>query len=191
MPQPESAINNSTSVVTKVLHFGIAAGVIAQLIIGDKMQKPRPGRPEDPLFEWHEFIGLATLALLMIYWVWAWRRSGEKAFGAFFPWFSSARLGELWSDTKSHLAAMKRGALPPPEDLPLPSALHGLGIICATLLAASGAIGYFIKPLGFVLEIHAPFVTPMWAYLIGHVVMAMWHELRGDRIIGRMLRVWR
>ncbi len=39
------------------------------------------------------------------------------------------------------------------------------------------------------LEIHEMVAPLMWAYLIGHVAIALFHELRGERIIAAMLSI--
>lgn len=172
--------------LTRALHWGISFSVVAQMLLGTFMEHPRRDRPGDFLFEVHEKLGLVILALLIVYWIWAMVRSGEKSFGLFFPWFSGQRLRDLGADIKRHAAAIARGTLPPAEDLPLASAIHGLGIICATGLAVTGSVGYFIPAGRAFLGYHELFVTPMWIYLGGHVVMTILHELKGERLLAKM-----
>ena len=85
-----------------------------------------------------------------------------------------------------HLASLKRGRVPLTEESPLASAIHGLGLLIATAMALTGAVGYFFPAARFLLGIHETIAPIMWAYLIGHVGLALLHQLAGHRILQRM-----
>jgi hypothetical protein len=70
---------------------------------------------------------------------------------------------------------------------PFASAIHGLGLIIASVMALSGVVGYFVASARPVLQVHETEAPLMWAYLVGHVAIALFHELRGERIIAAML----
>ena len=53
-------------------------------------------------------------------------------------------------------------------------------------MALSGVVGYFVASASPLMEVHETVAPLMWAYLIGHVVSALFHELRGERIIAAM-----
>ncbi len=83
-------------------------------------------------------------------------------------------------------------ALKAPDDRAgaLASAVHGLGLVIASAMAASGA-SYFLlfegTSLGSrVLGIHKFLANFMWAYLIGHASMAALHAMLGDDVFARM-----
>lgn len=169
--------------ITRTLHWLIAIGVIAQLGLSLVMQKPGKGGPGDALFELHEKVGIATLALLVAFWVWSMVRSGETRLAALFPWFSPHRVRLVLADTRHLLKPRAAGA----GERPLASAVHGLGLLVATVMAASGLIGYFITPARWALGVHESIAPLMWAYLVGHVAMSMVHEARSDHVLRAML----
>tara|TARA_R100000808_G_C2141707_1_gene149526 strand:- start:1770 stop:2129 length:360 start_codon:yes stop_codon:yes gene_type:complete len=112
-----------------------------------------------------------------------------------FPWLSAVRLSALWSDTKLHVAAIRRMRLPPYDDhAPLASAIHGLGLLLVTAMAASGTIYYFINSgnpdagglVGVVMFIHLNLANLVWAYLIGHAGLALVHHFSNNLRLAEM-----
>ena len=72
----------------------------------------------------------------------------------------------------------------------LAGAVHGLGLLAATGMALSGATYFFTERSSPVhrlaLASHHLIANLMWAYVIGHVSLALIHRLRGDDIFARM-----
>lgn len=174
------------STITKLLHILFAAAVVHQLFISLIMVVPEGNRPGNSYFELHEWVGVITLGLLVTFWIWTLVRRGETRFGMLFPWFSGARRSAFWADLKAHLASLMRRRVPLTEESPLASAVHGLGLLIATAMASTGVIGYFVPAASLLLEVHKTIAPVMWAYLVGHVGLALLHQIAGHRILQRM-----
>lgn len=177
------------SIGTKVLHLILAAAVVHQLLISLLMQAPGRGRAGDSLFELHELGGLLSLATLVIFFIWTATRKTGTPTGLLFPWASPQRMRALAADIRLHVAGARRGTLPVTESSPLASATHGLGLLIALLMAATGAAGYFLEVARPLLGVHETVAPLMWAYLIGHAGLAVLHQLAGHRILQRMFRL--
>lgn len=172
-----------SSLVTRVLHLSVAVTIMAQLGLSLIMQSPSPSQAGDNLFEIHEKVGLVANGILIAFWIWSVVRSGETRLVAFFPWLSPMQLRLVAADAKRVFAPLEHGQ----QERPFASAVHGLGLIIATIMALSGFFGYFVESARALLGVHEAVAPFMWAYLVGHVAMSIIHELRGERIIGHML----
>ena len=179
-------VEQNRSRTTRILHTLLALAIVAQLALGTFMQAPSRNRPGDQWFEVHEKLGLVTLAVLASFWLWAMVRTREVGFAMLFPWFSLSRMRDVVADLDAHLRSIRRGKLPLSEAKPLANAVHGLGIVVATIMAVTGAAGYFLPQARALLGIHSAVSTLMWAYLIGHAGVAVIHEFSGDRLLQRM-----
>lgn len=180
-----STQNGMRSATTKILHWAAALAIITQLGLSLVMQSPSRNRPGDSFFEIHEKVGIAAAIILTVFWIWSIARSGETRLVAFFPWLSPKQLRLVAADAKRVFTPLEHGQ----ETRPFASAVHGLGLIIATLMAFSGLLGYFVASARSLLEVHETVAPLMWAYLIGHVAISIVHELRGERIIGPMLSI--
>ena len=176
---------------TRLLHMLLAAAIIAQLGLSLGMEAPQRGRPGDVLFEIHEKSGLAALAILVIFWGWSLVRRGETRFSLLFPWFDRQRRRAFTADLVAQARALRGGTIPLTEEKPFASAIHGLGLLIATLMATTGALGYFVPQVRFLLEVHATVAPLMWAYLIGHAGVAVLHQIKGDALITRIFSLAR
>ena len=109
-------------------------------------------------------------------------RRREHGVAALVPWFSALRHRAVFADAGRHLGALKQLTLPPPGDAetPLPSAVHGLGLL------SSPPDGSLASPGRLVLEVHEIFANLTWAYLIAHVGLALLHQMLGHRLLQRM-----
>lgn len=184
------------SLAARLLHLLLAAAIVHQLVVSLFMQKPEPpGRPGNLGFELHESVGLASVGILVIFWLWTLLRRRQHGVPALVPWFSATRRRAVAADLAWHWAALKKGALPPPpEETPLASAVHGLGLLVATAMAASGAIVYAtMGPDGALsgfgsgaLSAHSLLANLTWAYLVGHASLAVLHQMKGHDTLKRM-----
>ncbi len=187
------------SLPTRLLHLLIAAAVIHQLVISLFMRGPgSPGQGYDLDFELHEFIGLASLGLLLIFWLWTVVRQREAGFFVLIPWFSSVRRQAVMQDVRLHLRAIGNRQFPHLADLsPFINAVHGLGLVLATTMAATGAIIYVLMgvdgtvngPGAGALVAHRALANLVWAYLVGHASMALLHQAKGHAVLQRMFAV--
>lgn len=182
---PNASENGKRSAATKILHWSAALAIITQLGLSLVMQSPNRNRPGDSFFEIHEKVGIVAAVILIVFWIWSIARSGETRLVAFFPWLSPKQLRLVAADAKRVFAPLERGQ----ETRPFASAVHGLGLIIATLMAFSGLLGYFVVSARSLLEVHETVAPLMWAYLVGHVAISIVHELRGERVIGPMLLI--
>ena len=182
---------------TRILHNLVALLVTTQLFIGALMQPPHPDQPHGTLFEVHETLGLASLASVAAFIIWIALRRVDSPVVQLFPWVGSARARVF-----RQFAEILRGAwqhrLPAPEaTADFASAIHGLGLLAALGMSVSGGVYWLLGELlgdtgGFahqVAELHSALANLMWAYLGGHVFMALLHQWLGHgtllRILGR------
>lgn len=179
---------------TQILHNLVALLVTAQLAIGALMHPPHRGEPHSTLFQLHEVLGLASLALVAAFIFWIAVRRVDTPARRLFPWFGAARARAL-----GQFAAVLRGLwhrrLPEPDaTADFASAIHGLGLLAAIGMSASGGLywlsteilgntGSLPHQIG---EFHSTLANLMWAYLGGHVFMALLHQWLGH---GTLLRV--
>lgn len=171
---------------TRVLHLLLAIAIVAQLSLSLGMETPRRGLPGDQLFELHEKTGLATLGLLAGFWIWSMLRTGETRPSLLLPWFSRERRRAFFSDLGAHLRTLRTGKVAMTEEKPFASGVHGLGLLLASLMATTGALGYFVPQTRFLLEVHETAAPLMWVYLLGHAGIAVLHQYNGDALISRM-----
>lgn len=187
---------------TRWLHAGIALGITAQLGLSLVMEAPDDqdevlvtGLPLQ-LFEAHEYIGMALLALLVLHWLWSLSGHIEGGFGQLFPWFSKERMVKVTAEAKE---ALKFKVSDPEVSNALAGAVHGLGLLAATGMAATGAVIFFnlsetghMTELGDTFhEIHETLGPLMWAYLIGHVAIAVIHKKMGHTNVKEMFSLFK
>jgi cytochrome b561 len=187
------------SLVTRLLHLGVSAGVSLQLLLSTFMERPRPGAVRDAAealgFTLHEVIGGFLLSVLLGWFAWAALRRSEPNLSAFFPWLRAEGRREVLRALRRALAdAARRRLASEAELLPLVRTVHGLGVLCALFMATTGALvwwgmaasGTLSAWAAVVLDLHQGAASLMWAYLLGHAGMALLHQWRGEAILGRM-----
>lgn len=185
--------------VVRFLHAGMALAVVIQMLSSLVMQVPQPGRvplePQHAFFLIHEASGLTLVTLLVLHWLWDLSGHVAGGWGHLFPWFSRARLRALLAALKA-LPTWLRDSSAVDEEVmyPLVGAVHGLGLLTVTAMALTGAtmvlgmgpggsLGTILRTVRWAHEFVANF---MWAYVIGHVAMALLHQARGERLITKM-----
>jgi cytochrome b561 len=188
-------MHTSRSHVTRVLHLLLLLTVLHQLMGSRIMERPFPGDEPAWPFVLHQWVGLASLAALGVFWAWTLvRHRLETPLGRLVPWFSIDGYRAVLIDV-TRSAGRLIGVVTPDDgheqaDGALASAVHGLGLLVASAMAVSGA-AYFLFFEGtsagkLVLGLHKLFANFMWAYLIGHAGLAILHALWGDDILSRM-----
>lgn len=172
---------------TRLLHAGLALAILTQLGTSLAMQGPDDVQAGDILFQMHRNSGLAATALAFGLWLTILLRSRGTELGALIPWLSVRRLSALWLDIKVHGRAALNLRLPEHDpQAALPSAIHGLGLLLISAMAASGAV-YFVQvwlglhsaePDGMIaMTVHLTLANLVWAYLIAHAGLAVLHHL--------------
>ena len=182
--------------ITRLLHLALLLIVLHQLLSGTVMERPLPG--EEPAWPYalHERIGLVGLGVLALFWLWTLvRHPVETPVARLLPWFSASPLAAVFKDVASVVRAVLSFRAPPLELEALASAVHGLGLLVASFLALTGAAWFCLfagTPYGrMVMGMHQLSANLMWAYLIGHALIAVVHRALGDDIFSRMCWVKR
>ena len=175
---------------TRWLHACVALGVTTQLGLSLFMEAPDDkdkvmvtGLPLE-LFEVHEKVGMILLIVLVLHWLWSLSGHVQGGIGHLFPWFSKERMANVISEAKD---ALELKITDPTTSTALAGAVHGLGLLAATGMAASGAVVFFnLSETGHITELGDAFkelheiVAPIiWLYLISHVAMVAVHVRKG------------
>ena len=189
------------SVVTRVLHLGLAAGVCMQLLLATFMQRPRPGLARPSIaaggFDVHLFSGMFLLPWVLAWFLWLAIRRREKGPGALYPWFTPVRRRDLLTAGLGAFAALRSRCMPTAVDSePVARTIHGLGALCTLLMALTGTLvwlgmstnGQLTGYSKGALLVHRASGTLMWVYVVGHVAMALIHHWQGDDTLRRMFR---
>ena len=172
---------------TRLLHAGLALAILTQLLTSLAMQGPDEVQAGDLVFQLHRYSGLAATLLAFGLWLTILLRSRGTEIGALIPWFSRRRLAALWQDVKVHGGAAMKLRIPEHDpQAALPAAIHGLGLLLISAMAASG-VAYFVQvelglhsaePDGMIaMTVHLAFANLVWAYLIAHAGLAVLHHL--------------
>ncbi|MDQ6964933.1 MAG: cytochrome b/b6 domain-containing protein [Mariprofundales bacterium] len=185
---------------TKRLHLLLVVGVALQLALSLVMKHPKVGESREAwqliMFEAHEFVGLALLALVIFHLIHTLRDAGdESAWHILFPWLKSAGRTQLFTELKMVPGWLKNG--PPPQDvgIALPGAVHGAGLLLLLAMGLTGACiflglgedGSRTDGIHDVMEFHGEVLgTLIWIFVIAHGVMGLWHERLGHKSKSRI-----
>lgn len=189
-------MSTTRSHITRLLHLTLLLVVLHQLLSSSVMERPFPGdEPGWPYFL-HEQVGLVGLGVLALFWLWTLvRHPLETPVARLVPWFSPSQIAAVFEDIARLVRALFSFRAPPLELDALASAVHGLGLLVASFLALSGAAWFYLfagTPYGrIVMGMHKLSANLMWAYLIGHALVAVVHHALGDDIFSRMFWVKR
>lgn len=172
---------------TRFSHMALAATIITQLVSSLVMVPPLDGNAADLAFSIHQYSGIGAFVFALLFWVIIMARKEGTSFGSLVPWLSIKRLRLLKADIADHLRAILRLRLPDYNDnKPLASAVHGLGLLLMTGMAATGVafaiamqngLGEETNWVANALVLHVTFANLVWAYLIGHAGLAILHHI--------------
>lgn len=156
------------------------------------MQAPLDGKAENFAFELHETLGLISLGVISLFWIWILVRKVDSSVASLVPWFTADKRATVMRDAKILLTSViKRDFSNMPIDSALASAVHGLGLLSVLAAALTGA-GWAVfeesnKGLAkSIIEIHEMVTTFVWAFLAGHAGLAIIHEITGHPLLRRM-----
>jgi len=147
------------------------------------------------LFDMHEFIGLFLVLLVLTRWVWGFTGRGNTNWHTLFLWLTAGGRKELADDLRREPLSWLKGKLPEPtEQDAIAKTVHGFMILTATGMVLTGLTLYFgwneqghqaalIDDIG---EIHETLSGILWTLLGGHVFMALWHQMSGHNVLGKM-----
>ena len=175
--------------LTRLLHGATALAIVWQLGLSLIMVPPDDAPVLGAPMRLHEYGGAVALAVLVLFWLHAMTRRTGTSLGALLPWASPTRVAALWADLKAQTGAVVRLRAPEHRaDSPLASAVHGAGLILVTAMAASG-MAWWLGPTSITetaIGMHALFGNLVWAYLIGHAAIGLFHHVRKDAPLGQM-----
>lgn len=155
------------------LHAGLALTVTIQLFVSLVM---------GAWFPVHMWVGFVAFWIVILHWIHSYYdKKGITSFKHLFPYGPKGLLAIL-RDLKNlcFLRLPAKGAQPG-----LPGLVHGLGLLAVTGMAFSGILMFIEIIQGHPLHglflsakhLHS-FIGPIvWAYWIGHLVMALAHEV--------------
>jgi cytochrome b561 len=185
--------DSARSQMTRILHLLLLFAVVHQLISSKLISRPLPGDAPSTLFLLHEYIGMASLAVVCAFWLWTLVRHGETRLTKLFPWLSPRRIAAIVGDVVDQIHAMRRGNFSGESSGALASAVHGLGLLIVTAMAATGTVLFFSdgSVFHYAMSLHRVIANLMWAYIIGHAGIAALHHLLGSDILRRMFWIRR
>jgi len=179
------------------LHFLIGGGMVFLLLIEFWMQRPEPDKTATTLqmvlFGIHEFVGLALLVIILLRLFDDWQKTKS-----WFPWLSAAGLAGLLAELKRDAPGWFSGRLPEAGDQDyLPRTVHGFGLLLGLGFGCTGMTlfltmmedGSLTATGQSALAIHDLLGKLFWLFLLGHVGMAIYHQLLGHRVLQTMLRL--
>jgi len=147
------------------------------------------------LFEIHEYIGLFLVLLVLARWVWGVMWRGNANWHTMFLWLTVEGRKELADDLRREPLSWLKGKLPEPTERDaIAKTVHGIMILTATGMVLTGLALYFgwneqgnqTALVGGVGEIHETLSGILWTLLGGHVFMALWHQVSGHDVLGKM-----
>jgi len=177
--------------LTRVLHLALLAIVLHQVIGSAFVERPLPGDDPEWPFLLHVWSGVAGLQVLLAFWVWTLVRDRhETPFSTLVPWVFPRRMIAIFAEVGDLVRDLMARRVPSFDFPAIAGVVHGLGLLLATLLAVSGSLWYFVLNGTFagrvVLLIHELAGNLMWAYLVGHVSMALLHHFVGEDRLMKM-----
>jgi hypothetical protein len=189
--EPAFAPAVARSQATRIIHLLLLLLVVLHQLIGSQfVSRPLPGDTPEWPYLMHEYVGLAGLGVVLAFWIWTLFRRGETRLGRLFPWLSIGRVRDVLADLNEQVFhRLLKGCAPDDGSGALASAIHGLGLLTVSAMAATGAVFFFAEGTGVAraaLGLHRLLANLMWAYLIGHAALAALHQLLGDDVLSRM-----
>ena len=181
------------SQMTRILHLVLLLAVLHQEISSKLISRPLPGDAPSTLYRLHEYIGIASLGVVCLFWLWTLIRYGETSLGKLFPWFSPRAIQAILYDVLDEIDAIRRRNFSLESSGALASAVHGLGLLIVTAMATTGTVVFFStgSVAHYAMSLHRVTANLMWAYLIGHAGIAAIHHLLGSDILRRMFWIRR
>lgn len=181
----------------RILHILLLLTVLSQLATELFMQVPKPGEQPEffPLFLFsiHWVIGFFVVIICLSYLMLVLDKDDHR--NRLFPWLERDLRTALIAEAKRDIPGWFKGRLPPPDQVHLiAGTVHGLGLLLATSLGMTGVIIYLgikhdgsIPPaIHFIREIHEVLGIMLWLFIVGHLLMATLHQIKGHRVLQNM-----
>lgn len=180
---------------TRLLHGALASGVVTELALLAVMRVP-PG-PGLGVRDWHREafeihcrVGPAVALIWALHWLWICLPVARPGVGYLFPWWRRDRRAVL----RRELVDLLRLRMPArDESSPLVGTVQGLGLCAVSGSVVGGMISYLGYFTGVPISgkvLHEVAVEQLimswlvWAFVIGHVSMALRHLLMSQPDVG-------
>lgn len=181
----------------RILHILLLLTVLSQLATELFMQAPKQGEAADHfalfLFSIHWVIGFFVVIICLSYLMLVLDKDDHR--NRLFPWLEGDLRTALIVEAKRDIPGWFKGILPSPDQAHLiAGTVHGLGLLLATGLGMTGVIIYLgIKHDGsmppaihFIREVHEVLGIMLWLFIVGHLLMAALHQIKGHRVLQNM-----
>lgn len=174
------------------LHFALALTISLQMLNSLIMTPPfyyHTSLIGRITYTMHAYVGLFAAAVIALHWIWL-LVDRHHLFAHLFPWGAKGRK-QVIEDVR----LLMQLRLPEEGDHGgLSGLVHGLGLLTATAMGGTGVGLYFmlgnvITPhllLRLIASTHSLVSNLMWAYLGGHVLLAVVHHFIGHPTLKRM-----
>jgi len=187
--------------INRILHFLLGSMMVFQLISEELMKRPKlvDGAPrirtEEQMFffELHEWFGIILLIIVGL------RLSlllgNPEEARKLFPFVSMERMKGVVAELKEIPGWFVGKITPPGDDDYVSGLVHGLGLLLGLALGLTGTImfvgmdptdGTMDSFVHLMKETHEVLGELLWYYVIGHVAMALVHQLKGHRSLQRI-----
>ena len=177
---------------TRIVHALLAGTIVVQLLTSFVFNPDNGG---NFAFQVHQYSGLVAFVAALAFWVVIMTRKIGSSKVLLFPWFNKNCRKDVIADAKNYARHAMKLKLPTHDShAPLASAVHGLGLLLMSAMAATGTIYYFINTgnpdaggmVGVVMNAHKLLASLVWAYLIGHASLAVLQHFFGGVKLGSM-----
>ena len=106
--------------ITRLLHTGLAATILLQLLSEQLMRIAKPGEPAPSTFETlsftvHEFIGFVILILVGVRFILL-MDDKKDSWSRLFPWIEPSGRAALFGEIRNEIPAWVRGKLKRPDE---------------------------------------------------------------------------
>ncbi len=187
--------------INRILHFMFGSMMVFQLVSEELMKRPKlvDGAPrirtdeQIVFFELHEWFGIMLLIIVGL------RLSlllgNPEEVRKLFPFLSMERMQGVITELKEVPGWFVGKISPPKDDDHLSGLIHGLGLLLGLALGLTGTImfvgmdptdGTMDSFVHLMKETHEILGELLWYYVIGHVGMALIHQLKGHRSLQRI-----
>jgi cytochrome b561 len=187
--------------VNRLLHALFASMIVFQLFSEEMMKRPKlvDGVPRIRtdgqifFFEMHEWFGIALLLIVGLRVALMLGSADEMR--RLMPFFSCQRMQGVFAELKEIPGWFVGKLRAPGEEDNLSGFIHGLGLLLALAMAITGTAMFFgMHEIdgtmnGFVhtmKELHEVLGELLWYYVIAHVAMGLFHQVKGHRSLQRI-----
>jgi cytochrome b561 len=192
---------NSYPRINRILHALFASMIVFQLFSEEMMKRPKlvDGVPRIRtdgqifFFEMHEWFGIALMLIIGLRIALVLGNADDMR--RLMPFFSCQRMKGVFTELKE-IPGWFVGKLRAPSDEDcLSGFVHGLGILLALAMAITGATmlvgmdevdGTMNEFVHTMKEVHEVLGELLWYYVIGHVAMGLYHQIKGHRSLQRI-----